>query len=287
MGPLDRDAVDRPALGRLRAPARLVLGLVMVVTACGAPPAEPIVTFPPETIHGNQDWWVPSPGASWDWYLEGGAVPDFDAAVVDVDLFETTAEDVAALHDRGTRVICYLSAGTLEPGRPDADAFPSEVLGEVWDEWGEVYLDIRRIDVLGPIMRARLDLCARKGFDGVEPDNVDTFWAETGFPLTREHQLAFNRWLASAAHDRGLGIGLKNAPDLAADLVTDFDFAVTEDCLEDGWCAEMRPFLDAFKAVYDAEYTDRVDSLDGPCELGISVILVDREIAGAVERGCA
>ena len=206
----------------------------------------------------------------------------------DVDLFDNDASVVEALHAQGRKVICYVSVGSWEDWRPDQGRFPASVIGREYEGWpGEKWLDIRQIETLAPIMRDRFDLCRDKDFDGVEPDNVDTFWAETGFPLTREHQLAFNRWLASAAHDRGLGIGLKNAPDLAADLVTDFDFAVTEDCLEDGWCAEMRPFLDAFKAVYDAEYTDRVDSLDGPCELGISVILVDREIAGAVERGCA
>jgi hypothetical protein len=40
-------------------------------------------------------------------------------------------------------------------------------------------------------------LCREKGFDAVEPDNIDAFTNDTGFPMTYEDQLRFNRWLAS------------------------------------------------------------------------------------------
>ena len=53
-------------------------------------------------------------------------------------------------------------------------------------------MDVRRIDVLGPIMESRLDMCEEKGFDGVEPDNVDGYLNDTGFPLTKEDQLSYN-----------------------------------------------------------------------------------------------
>ncbi len=47
------------------------------------------------------------------------------------------------------------------------------VLGKNLDGWaGERWLDVRRIDLLTPIMRARLDLAVTKRCDGVEPDNV-------------------------------------------------------------------------------------------------------------------
>ena len=44
-------------------------------------------------------------------------------------------------------------------------------------------MDIRRIDLLAPVMDARLDQCASKGFDGIEPDNIDGYTNDTGFPL--------------------------------------------------------------------------------------------------------
>ena len=69
----------------------------------------------------------------------------------------------------------------------------------------------------------RLRLCREKGFDAVEPDNIDAYTNDTGFPMTYEDQLRFNRWPASEAHALGLSIGLKVDPDQIHDLVFDFD----------------------------------------------------------------
>ncbi len=70
--------------------------------------------------------------------------------------------------------------------------------------------------LLAPLMRARLDLCQAKGFDAVEPDNIDGYQVDggTGFPLTAGDQLRYNRWIAAEAHCRGLSIGLKNDSDM-------------------------------------------------------------------------
>jgi hypothetical protein len=81
--------------------------------------------------------------------------------VYDVDLFDVSADLVSRLHALGRNVICYMSAGSWEDWRPDAKEFPGEALGKDYDGWeGERWLDIRNIDALAPIMRARLDLCA-------------------------------------------------------------------------------------------------------------------------------
>ena len=111
-------------------------------------------------------------------------------------------------------MICYISVGSHENWRTDADQFPEEVLGKKYEGWsGERWLDIRRIDLLAPIMLARLDDCAAKGFDAVEPDNMQIWDNDTGFPLTYDDQLRYALWLADEAHKRGLAIGQKNAPD--------------------------------------------------------------------------
>lgn len=47
----------------------------------------------------------------------------------DVDGFETSQADVDAMHAAGIKVVCYLSAGTYERYRPDADQFPATLLG--------------------------------------------------------------------------------------------------------------------------------------------------------------
>lgn len=103
----------------------------------------------------------------------------------DITLFDTDAATVAVLHAEGRTVICYVNAGGWEDWRPDAGRFPDTVIGENLDGWeGERWLDIRRLEVLAPIMEARIDPCESKGFDGIEPDNVDGFLNDTGFPLT-------------------------------------------------------------------------------------------------------
>lgn len=270
---------DRPAVGAVDAPVAST---------------EPITAYLPIVRGGSSGWWQPSPGTSWQWQLTDLPVDQsFDVDVYDIDLFDNDASTVAALHAQGRIVLCYISVGSWEDWRPDAGQFPPEVLGNDYEDWpGEKWLDIRRIDLLSPIMRARLDLCRDKGFDGVEPDNVDGYTNDTGFPLTYQDQLAYNIWLAGEAHARGLSIGLKNDEAQAADLVSHFDWAMTEDCFADEWCEEMAPFTDAGKAVFAAEYTDQLTTnqfLNQVCPqaeaLNLDVILKDRDL-DAWRLGC-
>jgi hypothetical protein len=233
-------------------------------------------------------------GASWQWQLSDLPVEDsFDVDVYDVDGFEVDAGTVAALHAQGRRVVCYLSAGSWEEWRPDAGQFPEAVLGKEYPGWpGERWLDIRRIDLLAPIMGARLDRCRTKGFDSVEPDNIDGYANDTGFALTYADQLRYNRWLAEEAHARGLSIGLKNDEEQVGDLLDLYDWALTEDCFADGWCDEMAPFVDAGVAVFAAEYTDRMTVAEFSGQvcpqaeaLGFAAILKRRDL-DAWRRGC-
>jgi hypothetical protein len=199
--------------------------------------------------------YVPPPTATWQWQLTTPVDPTVEADFYDIDLFDNSASVVADLHARGRHVACYLSAGTYESGRPDSASFPGEVRGKELPDWpGERWLDIRRLDELGPILEARLDLCRSKGFDAVEPDNVDAYANDSGFPLTAADQLRFNRWIARAAHARGLSVGLKNDLDQAAALEPAFDWALNEQCFQYDECDKLAPFIRAGKAVFVAEY---------------------------------
>jgi hypothetical protein len=129
------------------------------------------------------------------------------------------------------------------------------VLGSALDGWpGERWLDVRRTDLLRPIMAARMDTCRSKGFDAVEPDNVDGYANKSGFPLTAADQLTYNRMLAELAHERGLAIGLKNDLDQVDALHSHFDFAVNEECAAYDECDLLVPFLRSGKPVFHAEY---------------------------------
>jgi hypothetical protein len=226
----------------MRALLKAALGLVLLLGIAGAARAE---------------IWRPAPETTFEWILDNytGSLPA--AAVIDADMFETKAATVAALHAAGKKAICYISFGSWENWRPDRNRFPASVIGKPYDGWkGERWLDIRRIAVLAPIFEARLNKCKAKGFDAVEPDNLDGYQNKTGFPLTRADQLRFLKWLANAAHVRGLSIGLKNVPEFIPQVLPLYDWALTEECYAQHWCGAMTPFIAANKAVFAVEYTD-------------------------------
>ncbi|MFN7923776.1 MAG: endo alpha-1,4 polygalactosaminidase [Bryobacteraceae bacterium] len=207
-----------------------------------------------------QNVWRPAPGATWQWQLTTPVDLSIEAQMYDIDLFENDASVVAALHAKGRVAVCYVSVGTYEPYRPDSAKFPAEVKGRALGDFpDETWLDIRRWDILGPIFEARFDLCKAKGFDALEPDNVDGYSNRTGFPLTAQDQLTFNRRIAQLAHARGLSVGLKNDLDQVATLVGDFDWALNEQCFQYQECSSLAPFIKAGKAVFNAEYTLKPD----------------------------
>jgi Glycoside-hydrolase family GH114 len=105
-------------------------------------------------------------------------------------------------------------------------------------------------------MTNRLDLARTKNCDGVEPDNVDGYTNDSGFPLTGADQLAYNRFLATEAHARDLSIGLKNDLDQVTELVDHFDWALNEQCVQYDECSLLSPFVAANKAVFGVEYIE-------------------------------
>ena len=201
------------------------------------------------------DNWRPAPGTSWQWQLTGRIDTSFDVQMYDIDLFDALQSTVDQLHTDGRVVICYFSAGSWEEWRPDADLFPDSVKGNSLEDWpGEKWLDIRQMEVLGPIMTARLDLAVKKGCDGVEPDNVDGYTNDSGFPLTGQHQLTYNTWLAEQAHAPWLSVGLENDLDQVEVLLPYFDWALNEQCFQYNECGTLLPFVHAGKAVFGVEY---------------------------------
>ncbi len=226
----------------------------------------------------SKDWWQPTVGLTWQWQLSEPPVDtSVDAEVYDIDIFDNDASVVAGLHAQGRRVIGYINVGSWEDWRPDKDQFPPEVLGKDYEGWpGERWLDVRQIDKLAPILLARLDLCKSKGFDAVEPDNMEIHTNDTGFPISYQDQLKYALWLADEVHKRGLAIGVKNASDQVRDLIEHFDFAITEDAFVYDWAEKMNPFIEAGKPVFAAEYDDTGVDFAAACkkakELRFSII---------------
>lgn len=230
--------------------ALIVIGVVL--SACSDDETEPVGSLAVDS--------------TWQWQIEGTVNTDYDVDIYDIDLTETPGSTIEELHADGRVVVCYFSAGSYEEWREDASRYPADAIGEPLDGWpDERWIDVRD-ETVRAIQLDRLDLAAAKGCDGIEPDNVAGYDDDNGFGFALDDQIDFNRFLADAAQERGLLIGLKNALSQIPDLVDHYDFAVNEQCHEYEECEVYRPFLAAGKPVLNAEYAERfVDDPDSLC----------------------
>jgi hypothetical protein len=244
--------------------------LSLLLCACGggsiAPAVPSAAAIGSSAVRAGARW-IPPPGESYQIQYDGRLNLNVAADIYDLDMFDTAPKIVAKLHAMKRRVMCYVDVGTWEDWRPDAKDFPKSVLGHRDGHWkGERWLDIRQTAILEPIMSRRLDLCKKKGFDGVDPDNLDGYQNRTGFPLTYREQLTYNTWVAKAAHDRGLTADQKGDNGQVKDLVKVFDFAVVEQCFAQGWCNQFAVYTKTNRLVVDVEYFhDRARFLNKTC----------------------
>lgn len=231
----------------------LCLLVITVTAACSTPVVvndpQPVIEPPYASIYD-----LP---LEMTWHLQYTGEMDYsqDVDMYNLDLFDTDTETIAELKAREIFVVCYFSAGTIEDWRADARDFPSPPWASPWTTgFLETWLDIRLLDQIAPVLEKRLDLAVAKGCDGVDPDNVNGFENFTFFPLTYEDQLAFNTFLANAAHKRGLAIGLKNDLEQINDLVPYYDWILNEQCFSHNECDKLMPFIEAGKPVFVIEY---------------------------------
>lgn len=235
----------------LRGAHLLAAAICAAAVTAGAADARPARQSPA----AEAGWWHPPARLTWYWQLTGTINNTRAVAAYDIDGFENGPGEVALLHAKGIHVICYISVGTAENWRPDFGLFPKSVIGRKDGNWpGEYWLDVRALGVLEPIMAARLRMCREKGFDAVEPDNIEAYANRSGFPLTAGDQLAYNRWVAEAAHSLGMAILQKNDGEQTAQLRPYFDGALSEECNQFRECALFAPYIAAGEPVLNAEY---------------------------------
>jgi hypothetical protein len=196
---------------------------------------------------------------TWQIQLSGKVDTSVKARVFDIDLLTNSRAVVGALKRKQRTVVCYFSAGTNESFRAPSQQFPPQTRGNrLADYPRERWLDIRRIAKLKPLIERRLDLCKRRRFSAVDFDNVDGYANDSGFRLKAQDQLRYNRYLARAAHARGLAAGLKNDISQVPALARSFDFAVNEQCLQYRECGVLRRhFIRHGKAVLHIEYRQK------------------------------
>jgi hypothetical protein len=261
------------------------LTCAMAVTACSATGGDILrtrsdgsVTQPPR----------PTPLDTWQIQLSGALDTTVDVRDYIIDV-ATSAPVIRGLHDAGRVVLCYFSAGTLEPFRADASRFPMSALGAPLADYpDERWVDIRDATVRA-IMEDRIVAAAGAGCDGIDPSGLAAFQESTNLDFTRDDQLDYDRWLSGVAHGLGLSIGLVQVDAaLSQDLVGDFDWAVLWTCLDTS-CAPASPFTAASKPAFLIEYGDETQ-VPAVCpkakSLGLSAIIKHDGNLDAFRVGC-
>lgn len=126
--------------------------------------------------------WQPQINDTWQIVLSSALEMDYaqpsvtpDVQVFDIDLFDNPSATIEALKKIGKAIICYFSAGSYEPNRPDSSQFSQSDLGNGLDGWpGERWLNVSSPGVRA-IMANRIQLASQKGCDAIDPDNVDGY----------------------------------------------------------------------------------------------------------------
>lgn len=205
---------------------------------------------------------------TWDWQLTSSNSAACQIPIVQnppcpltfhsVDMFDVdgtvnTASDVAKIHSSPGRTlahekaICYLSLGSWEDYRPDALSWPGATLGLVLTGFAdEHWVDVRQLSSLQPIIDARLSMCATKGFDGVEVDNIDGWngaldgTSPKGFPLTKSDAEAWLAYIANQAHSLNMFVIWKNNDEDTSFGVRYFDGALSEQCYSFTQCTPQQ-----------------------------------------------
>lgn len=197
--------------------------------------------------------WVPSPDVTWQVQLSGTVDTSLDVRLfyLDADLVPEATRN--ALHAAGRAIACYLSVGSFEPWRADAQSFPNAVIGNPLSDYPrEQWVDIRSAEVHA-IMQKRIFALATAHCDGIVPANLEGNLEDTGFSLTDADEQDYALWLNAQARASHMSLALSLDENLVTGLMADFDWALAFECVADG-CPGYGAMRGAGKPVLLVEY---------------------------------
>ena len=156
-------------------------------------------------------------------------------------------------------MICYTSSG-YEDWRDDAGSYPEDAKGSAIcrDEacsstWpGEAWGDIRRPSLIA-FLGARADRAVAAGCDGIEFDNMDQAYNDTGLAMSVDENREAALGLARLGHERGLAVLAKNTGELACALAPAFDGVFIEECQQNDECDAYLPYRGKLVAMVEYE----------------------------------
>ena len=232
---------------------------------------------------------LPPTNGQFDYQIGGVYTPLTSVSIVDRD---RSASPVA-----GTYTICYVNAFQTQPdeasvwtsGHSNLLVKRANGTNLTDPDWpGEYILDTStaaKRSNIATIVNGWIDGCKTKGFQAIEPDNLDS-WTRSLTQLSKMNNVALAKLLVTHAHSIGLAIAQKNTPQLGSTGKTSigFDFAIAEECQVYAECdSYTRPYGNR---VIEIEYTDTaLSAFTESCFArgkNISVILRDRNV---VPRG--
>jgi hypothetical protein len=190
--------------------------------------------------------------------------------VYDIDGIENPASTVTTLHKLKDKVICYIEVGAAGNYYSAAEEHlrvtyyqqlrEAHDLGKAVSGYPEYYLNINAASTLRIIKAMIQQQCAAKGFDAVEPDIDDSYTDTTGFNISENDNIRYDKELGTYAHSLGLAWGQKNGdndPEFSQALEPTTDFLLDEECNYYRTCGIVTPpYVRAGKLVLNAEYTD-------------------------------
>lgn len=227
--------------------------------------------------------YVPAESARWLAKLDGPVDTAQNADFFYLDPEQQEPGLLAALHEEGRHYVCYLSAGTVESFRDDADLFPARAIGNVMPGFpNERWLDVRDAEVQS-LMARRIQRLAEAGCDGVVPASLTGYASDSGFSLSLADTLGYARFLAEELHRAGLSAGLTGPGEMTEELWPRFDFGLAIACVRGSQCAEYAVFGATRKPVLYVELGDEAaapELCNSAEALGFQAIVSDPGFTG-------
>lgn len=233
----------------------------------------------------------PAANARFDYQIGGAYQPVSGVRIVDRDRKASPA--------KGRYSICYVNAFQTQDNevawwrKHHLPLLLHTRTGKLVEDpnWpGEFLFDTstaKKRQALLKIVGRWFDGCATKGFQAVEPDNLDS-WTRSHRLLTKADNLAFATLLVARGHRNGLAVAQKNTTELgrAGKTKAHFDFAIAEECQVWSECSGYTSVYG--RHVIEIEYTDNGRAYyRAACRARgdrISIILRDRDVVPRGEK---
>jgi hypothetical protein len=210
-------------------------------------------------------WYEPKSRSSW--HIDSSYSPTSkNVELYVVELFLTNPESrVEKVGSDETKVICKMSAGAYDVDiernfQIEDHPYPEIAVGKIRDDNRTYWVDINS-DEVQIIMRERIKIASNIGCDGVLFTEVSSWKEDTGFEITEDEQIIYNRFLSGKAHENNLFAGFSDIEDQIYSHTLFADLIFSNNCYQDENCIKYEDFSE-IGAVLNLEYVPNGTNID-------------------------